>query len=233
MRAESTTKAERAIPKTSDVPRGTAVEYARQAAEFAGHRLSSHQEALLTRFADWLVTEAVPAGGLGPREGERVWPRHIADSLTFAEGWGAPPGEILDVGTGVGLPGIPLAILFPDTVVTLLDRGGRRIRLLHRAVRMLGMSNVVIAQGDAFAVADEWEGLVFRGSIPPPEAIGLTNRLLIPGSTAVLGLSRRKREPDRARDLVSLAAALGLEAAVRKVPEEVLDGTSWLLIMRA
>ena len=232
MRGASTT-AERAIPKTSDVPRGTSVEYARRAAQFAGYSLSSGQETLLHRYADWLLAEAVPAGGLGPREGERVWPRHIADSLTLAHGWEAPPREILDVGTGVGLPGIPLAVLFPDTVVTLLDRGGRRIRLLHRAVRILGMSNVVIAQGDAFAVADEWEGLVFRGSIPPPEAIGLTNRLLIPGSTAVLGLSRREPEPDRARDLVSLADALGLDAAVRKVPKEVLDGTSWLLIMRA
>ena len=156
----------------------------------------------------------------------------MADSLTFGVAWDSPPEEILDIGTGVGLPGIPLAILFPDTMVTLLDRGGRRIRLLHRAVRMLGLSNVVIAQGDAFAVADEWGGLTFRGSIPPPEAVGLTNRLLVPGSRAVLGLSRRPEEPDRAQDLVSLSTALGIDAEVRRVPDEVLDGPSWLLIMR-
>ena len=78
--------------------------------------------------------------------------------MTFGVGWDAPPDEVLDVGTGVGLPGIPLAILFPETMVTLLDRGGRRVRLLHRAVRVLGLPNVVIAQGDAFAVADEWAG---------------------------------------------------------------------------
>jgi 16S rRNA (guanine527-N7)-methyltransferase len=179
-----------------------------------------------------LVDEAIPAGGLGPREAGRLWPRHIADSLTFAVAWDEQPEEILDVGTGVGLPGIPLAILFPETMITLLDRGGRRIRLLHRAVRVLELGNVVIAQGDAFAVADEWGGLTFRGSISPPEAIGLTNRLLVPGSRAVLGLSRRQERPDRADDLVSLSAALGIEAEVRSVPHEVLDGPSWLLIMR-
>ncbi len=207
--------------------------YAQRAAAYAGLALTSEQTTLLEQFADWLRTEAIPAGGLGPREAPRIWPRHIADSLTFAGAWQIPPAEILDVGTGVGLPGIPLAIAFPNTIVTLLDRGGRRIRLLHRAVRVLNLGNVVIAQGDAFSVADEWAGLVFRASIPPPEAIGLTNRLLVPDSTAVLGLSTREEEPERAGDLVSLASALGLEAEVRKVPKEVLDGTSWLLIMRS
>lgn len=215
----------------TDVPRGTSI-YAERAASYAGLSLSDSQMESLANFADWLVDEAVPAGGLGPREADRIWQRHIGDSLTFAAGWDVPPEEILDVGTGVGLPGIPLAVAFPDTVVTLLDRGGRRVRLLHRAVRILELPNVVIAQGDAFSVADEWGGLVFRGSIPPPEAIGLANRLLVPGSTAVLGLSRREEEPERARDLVSLASALGIDAEVRKVPKEPLDGASWLLIMR-
>ena len=130
-------------------------------------------------------------------------------------------------------PGIPLAIAFPETIVTLLDRGGPRVRLLHRAVRALNLGNVVIAQGDAFSVADEWAGLAFRASIPPPEAVGLANRLLEPGSVGVLGLSTREDEPERARDLVSLASALGIDAEIRQVPKEVLDGISWLLIMQS
>ncbi|MDH3538536.1 MAG: class I SAM-dependent methyltransferase [Acidimicrobiia bacterium] len=218
---------------TSDVPRGTPVSYAVEAARYAGHPLSDVQIAQLEQYARWLEAEAIPAGGLGPREAERIWSRHIADSLTFAVGWPQAPGELLDVGTGVGLPGIPLAVAFPDTAVTLLDRGGRRIRLLHRAVRMLNLGNVVIAQGDALSVADEWGGLVFRASIPPPEAIGLANRILEPGAIAVLGLSTREEEPDRAQDLISLASALGLEAEIHQIPRELLDGTSWLLIMRS
>ena len=227
------TPQERPIPsRPDDVPRGTSLDVAKRAAAFSGRSLTPAQEQQLLRYASWLTEEAIPAGGLGPREADRLWPRHIADSLTFAVAWEDSPEEILDVGTGVGLPGIPLAILFPDTMVTLLDRGGRRIRLLHRAVRMLNLPNVVIAQGDAFAVADEWGGLTFRGSIPPPEAIGLTNRLLIPGSRAVLGLSTRPERPERSRDLVAPAGALWLEGEVLEVPDEVLDGPSWLLIMR-
>jgi 16S rRNA (guanine527-N7)-methyltransferase len=186
----------------------------------------------LETYHSWLETEAIPAGGLGPREAERIWPRHIVDSLLFAAGFESPPGELLDVGTGVGLPGIPLAVLWPETVVTLLDRGGRRIRLLHRIVRRLELGNVHIAQGDVFAVADEWEALTFRGSVKATEAVGLSARLLSPPGTAVLGLSRRVEPPDQARDLVSLATALGLNAEIREVGSLVLDDPAWLLIMR-
>jgi len=195
--------------------------------------LTSDQEDLLEGYAAWLRAEAIPAGGLGPREGERVWVRHLADSLLFGVGWrGEAPAEILDVGTGVGLPGIPLSILWPDTRVTLLDRGGRRVRLLHRAVRVLAVPNVVIAQGDAFAVADEWEGLVARGALRGPEMVGLSARLLSPGGCTVLGLSRQAAPPERTRDLVGIAEALGLEAELVEVPTEILDGPAWLLIMR-
>lgn len=203
------------------------------------HRLADHLQLELSRdqhdalaaFAQWLVDEAIPAGGLGPREAERVWDRHVADSVAFAAGWETPPSEILDIGTGVGLPGIPLAILFPETTVTLLDRGGRRIRLLHRAARILGLTNVSIAQADAFSVADEWEGLTFRGSVTAPEAVGLTARLLgIPG-TAVLGLSRRNEVPERSRDLMGIAEAMGLAPNLVEIPQGILATAAWLLIM--
>jgi 16S rRNA G527 N7-methylase RsmG len=203
-----------------------------RAARWAGVAVDDAGEAALQAYADWLIAEAIPAGGLGPREAERLWSRHLGDSLTFATAWGAsPPAELLDVGSGVGLPGIPLAILWPETLVTVLDRGGRRTRLLHRAVRILALPNVVVAQADVFAVADEWEALTFRGAVKPQEAVGLSGRLLIPGGTAVLGLSRRQEPPKRTRDLIGIARALGLDASVRSVPAEILDGPAWLLIM--
>lgn len=210
------------------------IELGRRAADWAGHALDQSAAETLQTYAEWLQTEAVPAGGLGPREADRIWSRHIADSILFAAGWpDGPPTEVLDVGSGVGLPGIPLAVLWPDTDVTLLDRGGRRIRLLQRIVRVLGLENVHVFQGDAFDVADEWSGIVYRGSVKAPEAVGLSARLLdIPG-TAVLGLSRRAEPPDRSRDLVGVANAMGLDAEVVGVPSEVLDAPAWLLIMRA
>lgn len=208
-------------------------EYARAAAAWAGHPLDASRQMRLEQFANWLIDEAIPAGGLGPREAARIWGRHVADSISFAVAWTTAPPEILDVGTGVGLPGIPLAILWPETAVTLLDRGGRRIRLLTRAVHVLGLDNVHVAQGDVFDVADEWKGVAFRGSVRAPEAVGLANRLLTPDGTAVLGLSRRPEPPDRTRDLVGVGEALGLGMSVTTVPTGILDGPAWLLIMRA
>jgi 16S rRNA (guanine527-N7)-methyltransferase len=206
---------------------------ARRAAQWAGFSLDDRQCALLEGYGTWLLDEAIPAGGLGPREGSRLWTRHLGDSLVFAAGWDEAPHEILDVGTGVGLPGIPLAILWPDCVITLLDRGARRIRLLQRVVRMLALSNVVIVQADVFAVADEWAGLVFRGGVRAAEAVGLSARLLTPGGTAVLGVSRRAELPERSADLVGIAEAMGLAARMVEVPAAVLDGAAWLLIMHS
>jgi len=215
-----------------DAMTAKASDVALRTAEWAGYDLNDHQVSQLTTYAEWLVEEAIPAGGLGPREGDKVWPRHIADSLAFAAGWrNLEPMEILDVGSGVGLPGIPLAILWPEAAVTVLDRGGRRVRLLRRATRVLGLTNVNAAQGDVFSVADEWQGVVFRGAVKAPEAVGLSARLLGVGGTAVLGLSRKAEVPPESRDLKNLAEALGLQADVVGVPTEVLDGSAWLLIM--
>ena len=210
------------------------IDMARAAADWCGYELDPVAQESLEAYALWLEAEAIPAGGLGPREHSRIWSRHIGDSLIFAKGWPShPPEEILDVGSGVGLPGIPLAILWPDTAVTLLDRGGRRIRLLQRAVRILRLHNVAVFQGDVFDVADDWRGVVYRGSVKAAESVGLSAKLLdIPG-TAVLGLSRRPEPPDRARDLVGVAEALGLTAEVVGVPPTILDAPAWLLIMRA
>jgi len=212
---------------------GEPLELARRAAAWVGRGLSPSQEDALCVYADWLIREAIPAGGLGPREADRVWERHIADSLVFGAAWkDRDPDEILDVGSGVGLPGIPMAIMYPGATVTLLDRGGRRVRLLRRAVGILALPNVVIAQGDVFSVADEWGGVVFRGAVRPPEATGLAARLLTPGGRAVLGLSRRPEVPPKGRDLVNLAGALGLSAELVQVPGDILDAAAWLLIMR-
>lgn len=207
---------------------------AHRAVHWAGFALTEVAEQQLHSYADWLMAEAVPAGGLGPREGDRIWSRHLADSLTFAVAWrGSAPEELLDVGSGVGLPGIPLAILWPDCQVTVLDRGGRRVRLLARATRVLGLENVHVFQGDAFDVADEFAGVVYRGSVTAPESVGLSARLLEVPGVAALGLSRREEPPSRARDLVGVAQALGLQAEIVQVPATILDGPAWLLIMRA
>jgi len=66
--------------------------------------------------------------------------RHILDSLSIAP-W-LQSGSLLDVGTGAGLPGLPLAIIKPEQDVTLLDSAGKKIRFIRHVGRMLQLSNI-------------------------------------------------------------------------------------------
>ena len=132
-------------------------------ARWAGFDPSTDQLALLDRYRDWLLTEAMMAGGLGPNEGPRVDSRHIADSLLFARGFEQTPSRVLDVGSGVGLPGIPLSIVMPDTEFVLLDRSRGRVELMRRVSRILDLPNVEVREGDIAGWAEQVDGMARVG----------------------------------------------------------------------
>ncbi|MBV8790279.1 MAG: class I SAM-dependent methyltransferase, partial [Mycobacterium sp.] len=72
------------------------------------------------RYAEWLAGAGVERGLLGPREVDRIWDRHLLNSVAAEEL--LEDGErVIDVGSGAGLPGIPLAIARPDLEVVLLE----------------------------------------------------------------------------------------------------------------
>jgi 16S rRNA G527 N7-methylase RsmG len=187
-------------------------------ARWAGCNPSSNQLALLDRYRDWLLTEAMVAGGLGPNEGPRVDSRHIADSLLFARGFEQTPSRILDVGSGVGLPGIPLSIVMPDTEFVLLDRSGGRVELMRRVSRILDLPNVEVREGDIAGWVDQVDGIVSRGSLSPEQAATVFPLHLAPGGRAVIGGSWAS-PPD----------VIGFD--LLEVPVTVLDQRVWLLIM--
>ena len=97
----------------------------------------------LTAYAELLATDGVERGLIGPREVPRLWDRHILNSAVLAEL--VPEGSwVLDVGSGAGLPGIPLALVRPDVQVTLLEPLLRRATFLTEAVEALGLTGRVI-----------------------------------------------------------------------------------------
>lgn len=171
----------------------------------------------LSTYRVWLAGEGVSSGGIGPAEGDRLDSRHLADSLLFAGVWDREAAApVLDVGTGVGLPGIPLAIAFPNRQFVLLDRSGRRVELVKRVVRILGLRNVDVLQGDISG--HDWEDatVVSRASMPATRLLELAQRNT-PGELLVAG--SHVRRPN----------VVGYETI--EIPAEILDRSVWILRM--
>lgn len=87
----------------------------------------------ISRYADFLADQGALRGLIGPREGERIWERHIFNSLPVISL--IPHGaEVIDIGSGAGLPGIPIALARPDIHMTLVEPLQRRVDFLQEAV---------------------------------------------------------------------------------------------------
>lgn len=87
----------------------------------------------IERFAEFLATAGIKRGLIGPKEGEKIWERHIFNSLSVMSL--IPEGSsVIDIGSGAGLPGIPLALARPDLQVTLIEPLQRRVDYLNEAV---------------------------------------------------------------------------------------------------
>lgn len=94
------------------------------------------------RYAAILATRGVEWGLIGPREAERIWDRHVVNSLAVAAA--TPQGAtVVDVGSGAGLPGLPLALARPDLRVTLLEPLLRRATFLTEVVVELSLGDRV------------------------------------------------------------------------------------------
>jgi 16S rRNA (guanine527-N7)-methyltransferase len=98
---------------------------------------------LAQHYADFLADAGVERGLIGPRETDRIWDRHILNSAALGEL--VESGEqIADIGSGAGLPGIPLALARPDTHVTLIEPMQRRCEFLAEVVDALGVTVAVV-----------------------------------------------------------------------------------------
>ena len=101
------------------------------------------QEDAIRAYAEFLTTAGIERGLIGPREGERIWDRHIFNCLPVTQL--LPQGaSLFDIGSGAGLPGIVIALARPDLKVTLIEPLERRVEFLNEAVAAIAAGGVEI-----------------------------------------------------------------------------------------
>lgn len=113
------------------------------AAEVFGPKLAQ-----ACRYVDLLADAGVQRGLIGPREAGRLWDRHVLNCAVIGE-LIRPGVAVIDVGSGAGLPGVPLALARPDLSMTLLEPMARRVPFLHEVIDELGLQNVTVVRGRA------------------------------------------------------------------------------------
>jgi 16S rRNA (guanine527-N7)-methyltransferase len=132
---------------------------------------------LVNRYVDILATTGVEWGLVGPRETEKLWNRHILNS-TALSGLIATNSTVADVGSGAGLPGIPLALLRPDLRMTLIEPLLRRSTFLTETVTTLGIADrVQIVRSRAEDHQHCYDVVVARAVAPLARLIGWCNPL--------------------------------------------------------
>ncbi|UHQ20378.1 16S rRNA (guanine(527)-N(7))-methyltransferase RsmG [Lysobacter sp. KIS68-7] len=112
--------------------------------------------------------------------------KHLLDSLamhSYVDAIAAAGGSLADLGTGPGLPGIPLAIVKPGLQVTLVESNGKKVRFLREAVRKLGLKNVQVVESriEAFDAPGRFDAITARALATLPLILELGGHLLRPG----------------------------------------------------
>jgi 16S rRNA (guanine527-N7)-methyltransferase len=151
-----------------------------------GVRLEIRQAAALLQFGDLLLRWNRAFNLISRRDTGRLVSRHLLDSLSVTP-W-LHGREVMDLGTGAGLPGVPLAIAREDSSFTLVDRSERKIRFIDQVVRTLGLTNVATRCGDVRSLPDSaiFDTVVSRAVASVDEIWALAEPRLRPGGRVLI-----------------------------------------------
>ena len=166
---------------------------------------------LARAYAAALVRDSDLLGLLGPREMPKLWTRHVLNSAVVAEL--VPPGKtVADVGSGAGLPGIPMAIAQPDAHFTLIEPMERRSDWLRQITAEIGLTNVTVLRARAEEVGEAFDLVTARAVSALPKLLRLTVPITNHGGK-VLALkgSKAAEEIEEAKKLAKKLKIAGFE----------------------
>jgi 16S rRNA (guanine527-N7)-methyltransferase len=143
-----------------------------------GFEISPEQAEALDGFERLLLERAVPLGMIAAGDREQLRERHIVDSFRAAPLLGTVEGPVADLGSGAGLPGIPLAIVLPDVGFRLIEVRSRRVAFLELVVESLRLTNVFVVHEPIEEVASSFSVCLARALADPLRAWRLGERVL-------------------------------------------------------
>ena len=141
--------------------------------------------ALLLRFESLLRERAVPGGMIAKADSPWLLERHVVDSLRALACLGPDDREIADLGSGAGLPGIPVAIARPECRVLLVEPRSSRAAFLEWAIERLGLPNASVAVRHAADVIGPVDVCLARALADPRSTWTLANHLLGPEAAVI------------------------------------------------
>jgi 16S rRNA (guanine527-N7)-methyltransferase len=207
-----------------------AVEVPAAAGALFGDRLP-----LAVRYRDLLAGDGVVRGLIGPREADRLWERHLLNSAVLTELL-PPAARVVDVGSGAGLPGVPMAIRRPDLRVDLVEPMLRRTRFLTEVVGDLGLAATVrVLRGRAddpevIRLAGNSDWVVARAVAPLDRLVRWCLPLLA-AQGRLLALKGAGAADEVAQHAAALRACGAQVVAVEQLGGDVLGERTWVVVV--
>ncbi|MFE7835257.1 16S rRNA (guanine(527)-N(7))-methyltransferase RsmG [Streptomyces sp. NPDC057474] len=179
------------------------------------------------RYAELLAEAGVQRGLIGPREVPRLWERHLLNCAVLSEV--VPEGvTVCDVGSGAGLPGIPLALVRDDLKITLLEPLLRRTNFLTEVVELLGLDHVTVVRGRAEEVLGTLQPVhvVTARAVAPLDRLAAWGIPLLRPYGEMLALKGDTAEEELKSSGTALSKLGAVETSILHVGEGVVDPLS-------
>lgn len=201
----------------------------------AARRAFGDRVGLAERYCALLAGPGIERGLIGPREAPRLWTRHLLNSAVLSDF--VPQRErVVDVGSGAGLPGVPMAIRRPDLSVDLVEPTQRRTDFLSESVRALGLDTVRVVRGRAedaavCAEAGNADWVVARAVAPLDRLVRWCLPLLAHGGW-LLALKGSSAADEVAEHRSALRKAGAGEVRVERAEAGWLDEPTWVVMVQ-
>ncbi|GAB3692602.1 16S rRNA (guanine(527)-N(7))-methyltransferase RsmG [Corynebacterium nasicanis] len=187
---------------------------------------------LAEAYHDSLATDGSVRGFIGPREVERLWDRHILNCAVIGEVM-AHGAKVADVGSGAGLPGIPLAIARPDLDITLIEPLLKRSVYLQEVVDLLALPNVTVirARAEDRPLAEPVDIVTSRAVAPLGKLAGWSLPLVRRGGE-MIAMKGSSVAEELERDAALIKKAGGGRASISTVGAQLVEPTTVIRIPR-